>query len=463
MRLLPFLFSISSYVSQVLSSYCGIDRSPTSHLYMSTAKIEDYPWFGLLSYPIGKKLFTTSVVLVTRQMALASADEIDKLPKEHFRAQARVIIGRNCRGESPYIRIREYTYHSDFFKDKVNALAMIQLETDHISFKLQPICGPPMNFQNDTFYAMLLDDDCQKGELSIYKMKYVPFHHCKSYYRRTGLDFDTLWPSHTTCAQSVTGGECVWRSGALLVTRVDHRWRLLGFGVYGPGCQAPARFLDYGMYHKWVKESFEDIGKPSISTVAENHLVMRRTFSKIQRFGECDKEEKQYDIFTDETEISKDVQGSYKYNLTLVAGMEYSCMEIKAQYPPDKVGKPKLMVRRWCAGDQTTVVCYSGTQFIELNFYVEIDFDNSFIFQLNAYGQQMKVIDPMLAHRYRNARTRYPPRPKIKRLWGLLKNLSRRNVYYKEPKYSKINRDHGKWAFKYPLIYLESARSEEHK
>ncbi|XP_050554198.1 uncharacterized protein LOC118279083 [Spodoptera frugiperda] len=108
-------------------------------------------------------------------------------------------------------------------------------------------------------------------------MKYVPFDHCKSYYRRTGLDFDTLWPAHTTCAQSVLGGECVWRSGAILVTKVDHRWRLLGFGVYGPGCQAPARFLDYGMYHTWVKETFTDIGKPALSTVADNHLVMRRS------------------------------------------------------------------------------------------------------------------------------------------------------------------------------------------
>ncbi|CAH0697459.1 unnamed protein product [Spodoptera exigua] len=223
-----------------------------------------------------KKKFTTSVVLVTKQMALASANEIDKLPKEHIRRLARVVLGNDCRGDSPYVGIREYTYHPDFFKDKVNALAMIQLETDHIAFKLHPICGPPVNFQNETFYTMMLADDCKKGEVWVYKMIYVPFDKCKHYYRKSGLDFDSLWPSHTTCAQSVMGDECVWRSGAILVTKVDQRWRLLGFGVYGPGCQAPARFLDYGMYHKWVKDSFRNIGRTAVSTIAENHLVMRR-------------------------------------------------------------------------------------------------------------------------------------------------------------------------------------------
>ncbi|KAF9411644.1 hypothetical protein HW555_009608, partial [Spodoptera exigua] len=215
---------------------CGMDISPISNLYMGTANIGTYPWLGMLIYPRGKKKFTTSVVLVTKQMALASANEIDKLPKEHIRRLARVVLGNDCRGDSPYVGIREYTYHPDFFKDKVNALAMIQLETDHITFKLHPICGPPVNFQNETFYTMMLADDCKKGEVWVYKMIYVPFDKCKHYYRKSGL----------------------------------------GFGVYGPGCQAPARFLDYGMYHKWVKDSFRNIGRTAVSTIAENHLVMRR-------------------------------------------------------------------------------------------------------------------------------------------------------------------------------------------
>ncbi|CAH1641892.1 unnamed protein product [Spodoptera littoralis] len=409
MHLLPFLFSISSYVSQ------------------------------------GTKLFTTSVVLVTRQVALASANEIDRLPKDHFRAEARVIIGRNCRGESPYIHIREYTYHSDFFKDKANALAMIQLETDYISFKLQPICGPPLNFENETFYAMLIGDDCRKGEVWVYKMKYVPFDQCKSYYRRTGLDFDTLWPSHTTCAQSVTGGECVWRSGALLVTKVDNRWRLLGFGVYGPGCQAPARFIDYGMYHKWVKKSFEDIGKPSISTVAENHLVMRRTFSKIQRLGACDSEEKLFEIFSDETEMEDKKAGTYRYNLTLVAGMEYSCMEIKANYiAREKDSKPRVSIRKWCLGDEQKSVCHSGTQFVEIGFFVEITFVYGFLFRLNAYGEQIKVIDSLLAHKYRNTKTHFPKRPKTRNLWALLKRVKTSNLYFRRPSYY-FKVDHSFW------------------
>ncbi|XP_050554399.1 uncharacterized protein LOC118279081 [Spodoptera frugiperda] len=294
---------------------------------------------------------------------------------------------------------------------------------------------------------MLIADDCKKGEVWVYKMKYVPFDHCKSYYRRTGLDFDTLWPAHTTCAQSVLGGECVWRSGAILVTKVDHRWRLLGFGVYGPGCQAPARFLDYGMYHTWVKETFTEIGKPVISTIADNHLVMRRTMSKIQRLGTCDSEEMKYELFSDATVLYEKKEGTYKYNLTLVAGMEYSCMEVKARYvSPKKTGKPKLTLRRWCAGEgHERPVCHSGTQFVEIAFYVEITFEDGFVFQLNAYGEQMKVIDPLRAHKYRNTRTKYPNKTKTKDLWPLLKKVASTNLWFRKPKPYYYTDDHSFW------------------
>uniref|UniRef100_A0A2H1VL29 SFRICE_013737 n=1 Tax=Spodoptera frugiperda TaxID=7108 RepID=A0A2H1VL29_SPOFR len=104
-------------------------------------------------------------------------------------------------------------------------------------------------------------------------------------------------------------------------------------------------------------------------------------------------------------------------SLTLVAGMEYACMDIKATYiSKTKASKPKLTVRRWCTGDDVMHLCFSGLQFVEITFYVEIIFENSFIFQLNAYGQQMKAIDPMLAHRYRNTRTKFPKRATVKEM-----------------------------------------------
>ncbi|XP_026740732.1 complement C1r subcomponent-like [Trichoplusia ni] len=256
---------------------CGIDKSRVKHVYEGVARIETYPWLGILYYPYShKKRFTTAVVLVTKQVALATASEIDKLPKYDFRSKAKVVLGYNC--SAPGIGIRDYSYHPDFAKDTFSTLAMIQLETDHIhGIELRPICRPPSHFTDQQFFAMVLSDNCLNSQVRIYKMKYVSPSACKSYYRRTGLDIDSIWPSHTACARSARGGRCVWRSGAILVVKVGMRWRLLGFGVYGPGCQAPARFLDYGMYHTWVRRSIEKIGTPTVTTLASNHVILRRS------------------------------------------------------------------------------------------------------------------------------------------------------------------------------------------
>lgn len=64
-----------------------------------------------------------------------------------------------------------------------------------------------------------------------------------------------------------------------------HMYLQLGFGVYGPGCQAPSRFLDYGMYHKWVERNVQRTGKPTITTISDNHVIFRR--SKFQEIQHC--------------------------------------------------------------------------------------------------------------------------------------------------------------------------------
>lgn len=129
-------------------------------------------------------------------------------------------------------------------------------------------------------------------------------------------------------------------------------------------------------------------------------------------------------------------------------------MDIKATYiSKTKASKPKLTVRRWCTGDDVMHLCFSGLQFVEITFYVEIIFENSFIFQLNAYGQQMKAIDPMLAHRYRNTRTKFPKRATVKEMWLLLKNLSKRNLYYRQPSY--LEHDNAFFSYYYPRLLLE--------
>ncbi|XP_063899218.1 uncharacterized protein LOC126056165 isoform X2 [Helicoverpa armigera] len=147
------------------------------------------------------------------------------MPKEDFRSVAQVVVGSNCSG--PSLGIRDYSYHPDYSRDTFSTLAMIQLETDTVTVLLRPICPPPPHFKNQHFFAMVLSDNCRRSKLRVHKMRYVSPENCKLYYRRTGLDVDTMWPSHTACARSIAGGWCVWRSGAILVVKVGKRWRLV--------------------------------------------------------------------------------------------------------------------------------------------------------------------------------------------------------------------------------------------
>ncbi|PZC71948.1 hypothetical protein B5X24_HaOG212228 [Helicoverpa armigera] len=400
------LFKIPSCLNvETPPASCGIDNSPIAHVYDGITRIETYPWLGILYYPHGSNRYTVAVVLVTRQIALGAATEIDELPKDDFRARARVVIGRNCSGES--IGVRDYSFHPDYRRGSYSTLAMIQLETDYLRTisELRPICPPPPHFENQKFYAMILSENCAQSTVRIHKMKYVSPEECKVFYRRSGLDLDTMWPMHTACARSVTGGHCVWRSGAILVVKIDRRWRLLGFGIYGPGCQTPARFLDYSMYHDWVRRSVDLIGRPAVTKVAPNHLILRRTSSNVQRFGECDREEMKAEIFTDNLKMER--TGKLVYNLTIVSGFEYSCIIFKATSSErSKADAPKVNLRRWCSGSQAP--CVGGFQYLEIHFFVEVEFARNVDLRVGIYGKQSQTIDPLRAYVVLNEMSHYP-------------------------------------------------------
>ncbi|KAJ8708562.1 hypothetical protein PYW08_009944 [Mythimna loreyi] len=401
----------------ILSSWsCGIDDSPVKHVSEGVARIETYPWLGVLYYPYHQKRLTTAVVLVTRQMVIATALEIDKLPKKDLRARARVVIGHNC-SAGQGVGIRDYSYHHDYSRSTYSALVLIQLETDHAKMKLRPICPPPeaLYSQNQTFFSMVLSGDCDRSKMTIHRMVIIPTEECQSYYRRAQLDIKTLWPTYTACAKSVARGECVWRSGAILVAKIGLRWSLLGFGVYGPGCQAPARFLDYGMYHEWVRRSVARIGRPAITKLAPNYVVLRRSLSNIQRFGPCDSGEVQSELYTELVEIGRKpdpngklAEAKYYLNLTIIADVEYSCIVLRANYK-SKINEetPSLRLKRYCAGSQQTSLCFTGLQYLQILFYVEITFVARLKYSVTAYGRTVKSIDPHRAHKYANKHTDY--------------------------------------------------------
>ncbi|XP_035454506.2 uncharacterized protein LOC118279082, partial [Spodoptera frugiperda] len=340
------------------------------------------------------------------------------------RSRARVVIGNNCSG--PSFGIRDYNYHPSYSTEPFSSLVMIQLNIEGvISFaRWRPICRPPTHFKDQPFYAMVLSNSCSKSRVRIHKMKYVSPEHCKSFYRRTGADVDGDWPSYTACARSTSGGDCVWRSGAILVVKIKDRWRLLGFGIYGPGCESPARFLDYGKYHQWVAHNIDRMGKPAITTLADNHVVLRRSLAQIQRFGKCDEEEKAYLAYSDYDHITSD-KGFFNYNISIYGETNYPCIEFEANHNPTVGTKPRMRLRQWCLMNMRRPphevfkdpikdkVCFSPRyKYGEAHFNVEVDYTEELHFHVNVYRKTyQRFIKPKFMIAVMNMESSFPEIP----------------------------------------------------
>ncbi|XP_047539196.1 uncharacterized protein LOC125072609 [Vanessa atalanta] len=223
-------------------------------------------------------------------------------------------------------------------------------------------------------------------------MAYVDPERCKTFYRKSELDVEKMWPIHTVCAKALTGTECIWRSGAVLALRQNNKWSLVGLGIYGPGCRAPSRFLEYSQYRPWVRNSIAGIGKPTISRISKNHIVLRRSLSNVQRYGPCDIEEVKAELFTDRTIIERG-PSKMSHRFTIFSHYEYSCIVFRVfNYKRQKwfKEKPSIRIKRWCQSPKP--ICYTF-RFLQIDFAVEIFFKDSVIYQVMAYGREVKLID----------------------------------------------------------------------
>ncbi|XP_013165714.1 PREDICTED: uncharacterized protein LOC106116424 [Papilio xuthus] len=397
---------------------CGIDNSGLEEVQEGSSFIETYPWFGVIVFPLEGLITSSPVVLITKQLVIGAAIEIANLPKVDFRARTKVILGTNCKGRRH--SVVEYSYHPDFQKNTYSSLVLIQIEPN-FEVELRPICPPPSMINKPDFYAFSLAEDCMLSAVEIYKMSYVDTKECKSYYRRTGLNVKSIWPKYTVCAKAQRGGECLWQSGVFLVTKHKKRWKLIGFGVYGPGCSSPARFLDYGMYHQWIRTNIQRIGRPAITRLAGNHIVMRRRLTSVQRFGPCDPEETKVEIYTDHSSIqpvSAKPRNAY-YNFTILAGYEYSCIVFRAN---QEIGEePTIHLKRMCIAKH--IACYQFTT-LQIDFEVTIGYFDKVEYHINVYGIELKLLDAKRMNVLANRRHYHPPidktyTPYIYSGWGI--------------------------------------------
>ncbi|KAL0860702.1 hypothetical protein ABMA27_010043 [Loxostege sticticalis] len=260
-------------------------------------------------------------------------------------------------------------------------------------------------------------------------MNYVSTTDCHKYYRRSGLEMAALWPKHAACGRAFEGDECMWSAGTVLAAYQNNKWRLVGVGLFGPGCSAPSKYMDYIMYRPWVMHNVKVPGRTTLTRVAENHIILRRSLSHVRRFGTCDEEESKYEIFSDKTTVDEDVEriGKATYNLTLVDTVEYSCVTVRARSYHNKT-TPRIRIRRWCGS--TSQFCYDQ-QHVEIKFHVIIFFNGPTTYEVSAYGRQIKTLNPMEAMKYINQFAKHPVMPE----YSEFKNMFQRdsNGYFWVP------------------------------
>ncbi|XP_049884461.1 uncharacterized protein LOC126379686 [Pectinophora gossypiella] len=370
--------------SDYVQSRCGV---PTvSYVPYLSYRIEMFPWLGFLTYPLEKrKLFITTAVLVTRYLVIASASDIDQLPKLKFRALARVVLGRDCNG--PGMRIVDYTFHPHYGRGSYSALALVQLHNlDYVKMNdIRPICGPPAKMDDLEAYAVVMN----------------PGKYCER------LDVKSIWPRFTVCTRSVSMGDCMWKDGSILVDKDNGRWRLLGFGVNGPGCGMPSRYIDYSIYYRWIESTIERFGRPAFTRRSSNHIILRKTYG-IQRYGVCDAGEVTDELFTDETTIDYNSLRDTKpdmvdYNVTIFTNIDYSCIMFTAVYYRSMLVTqrmpPRVEIRYYCIKPPPT--CYE-TGIEKIDFAVKIVFKGRLKFKMAAYGRERKVVDVKRLMKYIN-------------------------------------------------------------
>nr|XP_021202165.2 uncharacterized protein LOC110384825 [Bombyx mori] len=152
-------------------------------------------------------------------------------------------------------------------------------------------------------------------------------------------------PVSSTCAVSETMHEsCVWDAGAVLITRQSWGyWKLLGFGVRGPGCGAPSRFLNVHKYLPWIDEIIsrkpsedfeddeaEDTKKFALRRLSPVELIMYPASKvKTKEFGQCERGDRGHVLYKDSTEllVSKNfAQGFFFVVVSQIA--QFTCMSV---------------------------------------------------------------------------------------------------------------------------------------
>ncbi|XP_050554406.1 clotting factor B isoform X2 [Spodoptera frugiperda] len=223
-----------------------------------------FNWLGVLkvqSYD-NKKVTTalTGIVLVTAKHVLANADDVVRIPRHLFESNTKAMF-MPAKGVEWTAPAKSYSTHPEYEYTTVNTIAIVELDVEDVTdFPLNPICLPSPSssapHQSSKFlYLTGFTDENRVLQKVIYKIQYLDESVCDEFYNRVGLPTRNSQPTSYVCGYATRNGSthCAWDNGMALVSNASEGiFYLLGFGVRGPGCAAPARFIDVFPFLPWI-------------------------------------------------------------------------------------------------------------------------------------------------------------------------------------------------------------------
>ncbi|XP_048007158.1 uncharacterized protein LOC125242398 [Leguminivora glycinivorella] len=216
-------------------------------------------WLGVIRAHLhlgGKtQIAVTGAILVKPRHAIANADDMSKIRKQ---GDSKAMFISHDRGIWT-CKLSEVSLHPEYDFATYNTIALVELDTESLTNNapMLPVCMPKYMYNtSNQLYALGFTDENRLLEKVAYKVQYVEKPLCDEFYERAGHGKGMYTPKVYECAFAENNMKnCEWENGMALVSNASGYWVLVGFGVQGPGCSAPARFIDIYNYFHWIESA----------------------------------------------------------------------------------------------------------------------------------------------------------------------------------------------------------------
>ncbi|CAK1550322.1 unnamed protein product [Leptosia nina] len=282
--------------------------------------ISRFPWLGVVQHTFyigGTNRFAiTTGILIHPGYVIAPAEDIARIQPGSLINNTQFIIWQSATNKyvSP---VTDFFLHPEYEKTTYATLAVLQIFTrgETGPAPVLPICMPTSGGGSfEDFFVIKMTDAKADLAKEFIKMKFMDNQDCEEFYFKAQLNYKKMAPERPICATAESKTEsCLWDAGAALVTRQSWGfWKLIGFGVRGPGCGAPSRFLNINHYMMWIDDVISQ--SPNRQRFDDEAIIFRRVNpyklvmykGKVRlpkSFGQCDRKLRGRVIFKDNTEI----------------------------------------------------------------------------------------------------------------------------------------------------------------